>query len=125
MPRQRLVLYGRSVILGTVGASLQHCPTVEVIPLSPPLPAPRDLVALAPDIVIFDVEATPPLTAFPLLEAFPNLLLIGVNPSTDKVLLWSGAQMRAVSAQDLIDVIDRRLAGPPANVAGPQSSAVR
>ena len=124
MAKQRLVLYGRSVILGTVGASLQHCPTVEVIPLSPPLPDPPDLVALAPDVILFDVEATHPAATFPLLEACPRLLLIGVKPSSDEVLLWSRSQMRAVSAQDLIDVINQRSGGLPDTGADLQTSAV-
>ena len=107
MPKKRLVVYGRSVILGTVGASLQRSANIEVILMPPPLPPLSDLLFMAPDVIVFDVEATHPTVAFPLLESCPRLLLIGVNPTTDQVLLWSGSPMQAVTTQALIDVIDK------------------
>ena len=123
MAKKRLLLYGRSVILGTVGASLQRCPTVQVISLSPPLPELSSLMALAPDVIVFDVEATRPADAFPLLEGCPKLLLIGVNPTTDRVLVWSGSPMNAPSSQALIDVINQQIEGPQGNGSAALTSA--
>lgn len=121
MAKKRLLVYGRSVILGTVGASLQRSDRVEVITLAPPLPPLADLLFMAPDVIVFDVEATHPAAAFPLLESCPRLLLIGVNPTTDQVMLWSGSPMRAVTTQKLIDVIDHWSGRSPEE--GPETQA--
>ncbi|MEW5956752.1 MAG: hypothetical protein AB1801_03440 [Chloroflexota bacterium] len=108
MDKQRVILYGRSVILGTVGASLQQYPHLELVSLVPPLPAAQELGALAPDVIIFDVGAARPEAAIALLEARPHLLLIGIDPGSDRMLLWSGQQSRALAMQDVVHVIERQ-----------------
>jgi hypothetical protein len=105
--RRRVFLYGQSVILGTVGASLQARPHLEVISLSSPFPAAQELAALAPDVVIFDTDAARPEPALSLLEARPNLLLIGIDPESEQLLVLSGQPCDALTIDDLVRVIDR------------------
>lgn len=104
-PHRRVLLYGKSVILGAVGASLRGCPYLEVVSLAPPLPAAQELCALAPDAIIFDLEAAHPDAALSLLQGRPRLLLIGLDPATDQMLLWSGEHSRALSMQDLVQAL--------------------
>jgi len=104
--RRRVLLYGKSLILGTIGISLQQYPQLEIVSLSPQLPTAQELAALAPDVIIFDVEAACPEFAICLLEARPSLLLIGIGPSSDQMLLWSGQHLRAVTMQDLVQAIN-------------------
>lgn len=108
MDRRRVILYGGSVILGALRASLERCPELEIVPLSPPLPGAAGLGALAPDVVLFDAGSALPDSLFVLLRESPNLLLIGVNPERADLWLWSSNQTRAVTAEDLIQVIARR-----------------
>ncbi|CUS03228.2 protein of unknown function [Candidatus Promineifilum breve] len=105
MDRRRVILYGGSVILGALRASLERCAELEVIPLSPPLPGAEALGALAPDVVLFDAGSAPPDPIFALLRDAPNLLLVGVDPEQADLLLWSSEHSRVVSAEDLIRVI--------------------
>lgn len=105
--RRRILLYGKSVILGTVGASLQHHPEFEILPaVSPSLEA-REFRALSPDVIIYDIEASHPEAAITLLETCPDLLLIGIDPDSNRVMLWSGRQLRQASTQDLVQVIQQ------------------
>lgn len=106
--RRRVLLYGKSVILGTVGASLQHHPELEVLPMASPSPDVHELSALAPDVILYDVEASRPESAISLLEIYPELLLIGVSPESSRVMLWSGRQVAAVEAADLVSIIQRK-----------------
>ena len=106
MEKRRVVLYGRSVILGTLRASFQRYPDLEVLSLSPPLPSAQELGALAPDVILFDMEIGRPEAAFSLLGTCPSILLIGVDPSTNQALLWSGRQLRELSTQDLVLLIN-------------------
>ncbi len=103
--RRRIFMYGKSVILGTVGASLQNFSELEIIRLSPPLPDALELGALAPDVIIFDVQAAHPDQAFSLLRTLPNLMLIGIDPGSDQVIMWSGKQLRDLSTQELVKAI--------------------
>ncbi len=106
--RRRVLLYGKSVILGTVGASLRRCPQLEIVSLTPPLPTARELAALEPEVIIFDIEAAHPEPAISLLEAHPGLLLIGIDPERDRMLVLPGESRRVLTIDDLIKVIEEK-----------------
>jgi hypothetical protein len=91
--------------LGTVGASLRQQPEFEVVVLAPPFPSADELAALAPDILLFDLQAPHPAAAFRLLECRPALQLVGVNPDCNEVTIWSGRQFCELSTQDLVQAI--------------------
>ncbi len=103
---RRIFLYGNSVILGTMAASLQRSSQYEIAILIPPLPGEKELAALQPDVVIFDLEGARPEAAFSLLQTYPQLMLIGISPDTNVVKMWSGKQLRELSTQDLLKMIN-------------------
>jgi hypothetical protein len=115
MARRRVILYGRSVILGTLGASLERYAALEVVPLAPPLPEAEELAALFPDVILFDEEAGWPEAPFALLKTAPNLLLISVNAESDKIDIWSSGQGSALTTEDLVRVICQGSTEPSAD----------
>ena len=119
MKKRRVVLFGRSLILGTLGASLRHYPDLEVVSLSLPLPSAQELSALAPDVILFDMGSGRPEAAFSLLGTRPGLLLIGIDPSTNQALLFSGRQLRELSTQDLVRVMNE---GEPTALASQEGN---
>lgn len=120
--RRRVILYGKSVIVGAVGASLRDAPGLEIVPLVPPVPKAVVLGALAPDAIIFDLEAAHPDAVLSLLRKRPGLLLIGVNPANDELLVLSGQQERAVAVADLLKVIRRTDLNPEGDEKTQESS---
>ncbi len=103
-----LVLYGNSVILAAIGTELHsHC-RFDVIALEPGCPdaLPR-ICALNPRAVLFDLATLPPDSMISLLREQPGLLLAGVDPSSDQVLVLSCRQERAMAPADLLEVIER------------------
>jgi hypothetical protein len=106
MEKRLVVLYGNSVIVGTVGASLRRSPQYKVVPMLPSQQS--ELEATAPDVVVFDLEATRPEAAFSMLESRPGLKLIGISPDNNLVRIWSGKQLRELSTQALLDVINEK-----------------
>lgn len=106
---RRILLYGNSVILGTIGASLRRLSRFEVTTLVPPLPKVRELEAATPDILLFDLESTRTETVFPLLETNPALLLIGISPDTNLVRIWSGRQLKDISTRGFLDLIESEI----------------
>lgn len=103
--KRRVILYGRSVILGTLGASLSCYPELEIVHSTVPLPQFAELKALAPDVIIYDIESATPAPALALLESIPGLQLIGLNPDTNQVQVWSGTHLHELSTRDLVKVI--------------------
>jgi hypothetical protein len=116
--QRRIFLYGGSVIIGGLGASLRREREFEVIELPEPSPGPPELAALAPDVVVFDVENSDAGPVFSLLETRPGLLLVGVSPDSDVVRIWSRRHYRALSTQDLATLIATHPSAPP-ECAGP------
>ena len=110
--RIRVILYGRSLILSTVAASLQRHPHLEVVPLALPLPTVQELGALCPQVVIFDLESVPPEFPFSLLHEQPGLLVIGMDAAGDKLLVLSGQQARSLTTETLVQVIEGRAHWP-------------
>ena len=106
--RQRVIVFGKTVILATVSASLQNQPDFELICLSAPYPNLSQLAEMKPDVILFDMAKTYPLVAFSLLAISNGLQLISIDPSTNQMMVWSGQQFRELSMQDLIYVIQQK-----------------
>lgn len=102
---RRVLLYGNSIILGSIGAGLRRSARLEVTACESPPGDPLLLESLQPDIVLFDSEATPAEALFPILESHPSILLIGVSPDVNLVKVWSGRQLREMSIVELTEII--------------------
>ena len=99
--RRRICLYGDSVILGCIGASLGGRNEFDVIRLAQPSADRSELETIDPDVILFDVENGHPGPAFSLLETRPDLLLLGVSPDGNVVRQWSGRQYRELTTNEL------------------------
>lgn len=102
---RRILLYGNSVILGSIGAGLRRCPEFEVETINTPLENPHAFDAVTPDIVLFDLEASQPEAPFFLLQNHPALVLVGISPGTNIVRVWSSRQQQEMSMPDLFELI--------------------
>jgi hypothetical protein len=102
---RQILLYGNSVILGSIGAGLRRLPEFEVTTLTTPL---QDLPTVDSEkyhILLFDLEASQPEAPFFLLKTHPDLVLVGVSPGTNVVRIWNSQQMQEMSLQDLYKLI--------------------
>ncbi len=102
-----VVLYGNSLVLSSIGATLRGRPDLQVLVLDASQPgAAERLKTLAADVVVFDQATTPPQLAIPLCEANPDLLLIAVDFRTGQALVLSSQSSPALTTDDLLHVID-------------------
>ena len=101
--KRQILIYGNSVILGTIGASLRGFSGFEVTTLKTPIPDAQVLDHAKPDILFFDLEAPHAEAVFSLLKTNPTLLLIGASPGINLVKIWSGRQLRELSMQNLLE----------------------
>ena len=102
----RVLLYGNSLVLGGISASLQGESQFEVVRISHSLPDTSGVEALAPDVIVFDSEIPGSAAAFSALESHPDLIILGVSPDHNIVRLWSSREYSELSTKDLKSLIE-------------------
>lgn len=104
-----LVLYGNSMFLAGIRAELERLTPLRIITMATGCPdAAARIASLNPHIVLFDLSADQPGFAVSLLRRRPGLLLIGVDPSTDNLMVLSCQPAEALSMPDLVEIINRK-----------------
>lgn len=108
----RLVLYGDSVFLAGIKAELEHLSALELITVEPGSAAVTNLIrSWNPCALLFDLAAEQSDFAITLLRENPNLLVIGVDPGSNELLLLSARSGQALSVAELFDLIRRERGG--------------
>ena len=107
--RKRVAVYGTSLNMAGIVASLKADTTLEVLCVNLDSPYARqsldenDIAA-----IVFDLSDPPLLLDVTLLRDRPGLLLIGVDPSRDEMLVLSSHPEQALSMADLVSVIHQK-----------------
>ncbi len=107
--RRRVAVYGNSLHMAGIVASLKADTTLEVLCVNLDSPDARqsldenDLAA-----IVFDLGDPPLRLGFTLLRDRPGLLLIGVDSSRDEMLVLSSHPAQALSMADLVNVIHQK-----------------
>jgi hypothetical protein len=98
-----------------IEANLRGCAGLEVLQLDAEAFDPAQGMcgirpdAVVPDAVIVDLSAAQPKSIAVLLRKYPGLLLIGVDPASDELLVLSSHPARALSTGALLEIIEKGL----------------
>ena len=104
--RPRVVVYGSSLQMAVVAASLKAEQSLEVVCVDPHSPTARQsLGELSPAAIVFDLTDPATSVDVSLLREKPGILLIGIDLESDEILVLSGHSRRALSVSDLVHVI--------------------
>lgn len=104
--RKRVAVYGNSLNMAGIVASLKADPTLQVECVNRDSPTARrslnqnDLAA-----IVFDLSDPPLRLDITILCDRPDLLLIGVDTSRDGMLILSSQPAQALSMADLVSAI--------------------
>lgn len=105
-PPRGLVLYGDSVFLAGLKAALGRYSAIDPITSETGGPgSSTHIQALNPRAVVFDLAATKPDFALRLLCERPDMLVIGVDASSDEILVLSLRKEHVSSIADLVKAI--------------------
>jgi hypothetical protein len=110
---RRVAVYGNSLNMALIVASLKADTSMEVLCVeldSPNTQQSLDESDLA--AIVFDLSDPPVRLDVTLLRDRPGLLLIGVDPSRDEMLVLSSHPAQALSMADLISVIHGKKSFP-------------
>jgi hypothetical protein len=108
--RNCVLIFGKSLNLAGLGACLKQDESLDVQFLDPKDPNVEKCVSeLNPEAIIFDLSDLLDNLELALLRNRPGLVLIGVDPSSDDVLILSGKRSRVVTSVDLAQVISNQI----------------
>ncbi len=104
--KKSVLIFGRSLNLAGIGACLKLEEGLNVYRIDPQdTAAKQHLEALTPEVIFFDLSDPPNDLNMVLMRNRPNILLIGVDPSSDEVFVFKGQRNRVVSAGELSKLI--------------------
>ena len=103
-----VALLGRSLILASVGKRLEANHRLHVVTLDEAA-SEAALASLCPDVVLVDLDVTDIASAIALAGAYPDTLLVGLEASGARLLVLSGRQARALTTEDLEQLIERTM----------------
>ncbi len=106
--RTQVVVYGSSLHMAGIAASLDGDADLEVVRIDSHSPTLQQrLNELDPAVIALDLSDPSSGLDVRLLHERPGLLLVGVDPASDELLILSSQQERAVAMADLLRVIHR------------------
>jgi len=103
-----LVLYGNSVFLAGIQMELERDHEFELELLTVEAGSPNVIVLLReckPCAVLFDLGMDQPSFVIPMLREQPGLLMIGVDASSDEMLVLISHPVQALAVRDLVHLI--------------------
>ena len=103
-----VLLYGASLLLSLVAASLNCYPDLRVTHVMTWGEASRALKEQIPDVIIFDLTDNHEGHILPLLLKNPHLLLIGLDPENNQGLLLSGQDAHSLTLDQIREMIGGR-----------------
>ena len=107
--RTRVVVYGNSLHMAGIAASLKANQSLEVVCVDPHSPTARQTLSeLNPAVIVFDLCDPPACLELTLLCEKPGVLLIGVDPARDEILVLSGRLQKALSVSHLEHIIQQK-----------------
>jgi hypothetical protein len=107
--RRRVAVCDNSLHMAGIVASLKADTTLEVLGIDLDSPgAQQSLDRNDLTTIVFDLSDPPLRLDVILLRDRPGLLLIGVDPSRDEMLVLSSQPAQALSIADLVSVIHRK-----------------
>ena len=102
-----VALFTNSLVVSSIGASLEGRAGLQVVRIDPASPgAVRRLSSSCPDVAIVDLYTAQSERAIALLRKYPGLLLIGVDPSSNELLVLSGQPAQVLTTDDLVQLIE-------------------
>jgi hypothetical protein len=104
--KTRVIFCGESLVLAGLHALLNQDSSMEVVEQKLPFSA-CQLSEMQPEVIIYDTNALQTGFCDLLTEELPGLLLIGIDPDSHQVTLWSRRRLRELSSRDLVEIIHR------------------
>lgn len=103
---RKVILYGQSMLLSLVAASLAHDTNLSVRQAA----SWEEVVALTsefpPDVLIYDLASASESHILPLLFQNPYLLLIGLDVEANRAVLHTGQETQRLTLERVTEIVE-------------------
>lgn len=107
---RKILIYGNQLLLSAIGAILQAQPGFEVRTIEDSRLVITDKPDhIPPDVIVFDLAATRPRFASPMINAHPTILMIGVDLANNRMLVLSGKEFVLLTEENMVRAIRQAL----------------
>lgn len=104
----RVLLYGRSLYISGLQASLKAVPDLDIQEVEAQSDCLQERMASwKPDVLIFELNDMVQVPSLIIVKKFRKLLLIGMDIECDELLVLSGYQQHVFSSTDLVGIIQQ------------------
>lgn len=108
-PVTRVIVCGSSLYMASLAAGLRANPGLHVTRIPAILPGIPDALREArAEVIAFDLAELPVDLPVTLLRKHPHLLLLGMDPTSQDLLVLSGHHAPVLSVADLVAIIAGR-----------------
>jgi hypothetical protein len=120
-PITRIIVCGSSLYMASLEAGLRANPGFDVTRIPAILPGISEaLRAARAEVIAFDLAELPVDLPVTVLREHPHLLLLGMDPTSQDLLVLSGHQASALSVADLVGIIAGRACADAGPVQAPE-----
>ena len=109
MEQHTVILYGQSMLLSLVAASLERSPNLRVMQAANWNEVAAFSSECTPNVLIFDLESTSDSAILPLLHINPNLQLIGLDVETNRAILLEGKENLYLTLERMKEIVEKSL----------------
>lgn len=107
MTKRTVLLYGQSLLLPLVAASLEQNPDLRVTQAVTWRQAGALVAEAVPDVLIFDTSDAHQSDVLLLLAKNPHLLLVGLDVERNQAVLLGGQEARSLSLEGVRRIVER------------------
>jgi hypothetical protein len=109
METRTVILYGQSMLLTLVAASLAQGPKLRVKQAATWADVESITAECTPDVLICGLEGASDSAILPLLFKNPRLLLIGLDVETNRAILLAGQEARSLTLEQIKGIIEKEI----------------
>lgn len=102
-----VALFGQSLILSSVGRQLGQREGIDVVTVDG-ADVSSAMGSRAPDVLMVDLQAVDIGSAIAVVDAHPDLLVVGLEPSGARLVVLAGRHARTMTTEELVALIERR-----------------
>lgn len=107
MSVRTVLLYGRSLLLSGVAASLLQGPNLRVLEAATWTEVEALLSETPPDVIVTELTAANDSRILPLLFKNPQLLVVGLDAESNQAVLVSGQEVRALTIDQIRHIAEK------------------
>ncbi len=106
----RVLLYGRSLFVASLQASLEAVPDLELQNVEAQIDHLEAFISgWKPNVLIFELNSPAQAPTLASLKGYPSLLLVGMDGESNQLLVLSSRPQQVLSVADLVRVIREKL----------------